>query len=539
MTTATPIETNEYRILLVGPELRGLYALDRGDEYRLIRVVIPQRTRVARELQKALYDVWGLAVLILDIQTTADDMSPCAIAELLQGTPPVEFRKIQPDQLPSFELSEDDRSSLYAVLAGDAKSPFGGVGWIDEAIAWAEIATGGRVSSKFGVEQYNAGGEFTLVRLRMERGCDYWLKATGEPNTHEGRITSLLSKLCRGYVPEVVAEHPAWNAWLMRNDADSMSTMPCDVFGITRLLEGAAESLAELQMRTVGAELDLFEAGAFDHRTSVLRTESETLFAYIDEAMRLQTSTKAERIETKRLCELRSLFEDACDYIDSLGLHDTVLHGDMNLGNILFAGRLTSVAREASRSISGRQRDHAGRQRSYRPQSDALQTKIDIARTGDDLQWNPTIPYIGRREGDRNGADRACGIACTKRAASNRPDAVLLLATEGLRNRNTRDRLRRRRRQQNRLHRTAAADSGPREIRHLGPAHLRQHQRCRCQEQNSEKRIDNTGKRVNLLHIQNIQSSNAILVRTQTTTNCACFLNQQECPLPNDSNQRA
>lgn len=339
MTTATPIETNEYRILLVGPELRGLYALDRGDEYRLIRVVIPQRTRVARELQKALYDVWGLAVLILDIQTTADDMSPCAIAELLQGTPPVEFRKIQPDQLPSFELSEDDRSSLYAVLAGDAKSPFGGVGWIDEAIAWAEIATGGRVSSKFGVEQYNAGGEFTLVRLRMERGCDYWLKATGEPNTHEGRITSLLSKLCRGYVPEVVAEHPAWNAWLMRNDADSMSTMPCDVFGITRLLEGAAESLAELQMRTVGAELDLFEAGAFDHRTSVLRTESETLFAYIDEAMRLQTSTKAERIETKRLCELRSLFEDACDYVDSLGLHDTVLHGDMNLGNILFAGQ--------------------------------------------------------------------------------------------------------------------------------------------------------------------------------------------------------
>jgi hypothetical protein len=82
----------------------------------------------------------------------------------------------------------------------------------------------------------------------------------------------------------------------------------------------------------------LLAAGAVDHRTRVLRIEAEALFAYVDEAMGLQTSTKVPRIETKRLCELQNLLEDVCSYMEDLGLPDTLLHGDMNLGNILVAG---------------------------------------------------------------------------------------------------------------------------------------------------------------------------------------------------------
>jgi hypothetical protein len=337
MTAAIPIDTNEYRVLLVDPESRRLCAVERGGEYRLIRVVVAQRTRLARELQKTLRDAWGLAVLILDILTTEDTSSRCVVAELLHGELPAEFRGIQPEQLPSDELSEQERASLLAVLDGDVKSPFAEIGWMDEAITWLETSTGRRVSSKEDVEQYNAGGGFTLVRFRMERGGDYWLKATGAPNTHERLVTLLLSKLCRGYVPEVVAERPAWNAWLMPNDGHGMAALPREASGVVRLLEGAVESLAELQMKTVGAELDLLEAGALDHRTRVLRTEAEALFAYIDEAMSFQTSTKVVRIETQRLRELQNLFEDVCSSMEDLGLPDTVLHGDMNLGNILVA----------------------------------------------------------------------------------------------------------------------------------------------------------------------------------------------------------
>ncbi|WP_035352143.1 phosphotransferase [Edaphobacter aggregans] len=338
MAAAIPIDTNEYRVLLVDPESRGLCALERGGEYRLIRVAVAQRTRLARELQKTLRDAWGLAVLILDILTTEDSMSPCAVAELLHGELPAEFRGIQPEQLPSDELSEQERASFLAMLDGDTTSPLGGIGWIDEAIAWVETTTDRRVCSKSDVEQYNAGRGFTLVRLRMEHGCDYWLKATGAPNTHEIRVTSLLSKLCRGYAPEVVAERPAWNAWLMCHDGDNIAALAPDASSVARMMEGAVESLAELQIRTVGAELDLLEAGALDHRTRVLRADAEALFAYVDEAMGFQTSTKVARIEPKRLRELQNLFEDACSYMEDLGLSDTVLHGDMNLGNVLIVG---------------------------------------------------------------------------------------------------------------------------------------------------------------------------------------------------------
>lgn len=331
------IDTNEYRILLVDAASRGLCVVERGGEYRLIRVVVAQRTRLARALQKTLRNVWGLAVLIVDILATEDSKSPCAVAELLHGEFPAEFKRIPPERLSSEELSEQERASLLAMLNGDTKSPVGGIGWIDEAIAWVETATGRRVSSKSDVEQYNTGGGFTLVRLRMERGCDSWLKATGVPNTHERRVTSLLSKLCGSYVPQVMAERPAWNAWLMCNDGDGIAALPREAPAVERLLEGVVGSLAELQMRTVGAELNLLEAGALDHRTRILRTETEALFAYIDEAMGLQTSTRVTRIETKRLRELQNLFEDACGYVEDLSLPDTVLHGDMNLSNILVA----------------------------------------------------------------------------------------------------------------------------------------------------------------------------------------------------------
>jgi hypothetical protein len=337
MTAAISIDTNEYRVVLIDPESRGMCALARGGEYRLIRVTVAQRTRLARQLQEALRNTWGLTVMILDCLTMEDGTSPCAFAELLHGGLPAEFRCIQPEQLPSDELSEQEHASLLAMLDGETTSPVGGIGWIDEAIAWVETATGRRVSSKSDVDQYNAGGAFTLVRFRMKDGGDCWLKATGAPNTHERPVTLLLSKLCRGYVPEVVAERPAWNAWLMCNDGDGIAALPREASGVARLLEGAVESLAELQMRTVGAELDLLEAGALDHRTRVLRTEAEALFAYMDEAMGFQTSTKVARVETKRLRELQNLFEDVCSYMEESGLPDTVLHGDMNLGNILVA----------------------------------------------------------------------------------------------------------------------------------------------------------------------------------------------------------
>lgn len=337
MTAQIPIETHEYRVVLVHSASRAVCVLERGDKHCLLRVAIAQRARRARELQKTLREAWSLSVVILDFLPTVDRMSTCAVAELLHREVPRGFNTVHANQLSKEELSEQERSLLQTILDDEVSTPFAKVGWIDDAIVWLETATGARVFAKAEVEQYNAGGGFALIRFRMESGRSYWLKATGAPNTHERAVTTLLSRLGVGYVPEVIAERPAWNAWLMGDDGDPIAALTRETSSVVPILEGAVKSLAELQMRTMRSELDLLEAGAFDHRTDVLRSKAETLFAYIDEAMDAQTSTKVPRVPAKRLRDLQSLFVDVCSYIEDLELPDAVLHGDLNLGNILIA----------------------------------------------------------------------------------------------------------------------------------------------------------------------------------------------------------
>lgn len=328
------VETTEYRLILVLPESRKILAISDVDGYRLPSVSIPQWTRPAEQLREAIHAAWKLRVLILDFFHG----SPlCAVAEVLVPGQPIDLKAVPLEQLQTSELSEQQRAQIASILAGDshASSPFSRVGWIDEAITWLESETGRKLSSKRDIEQYNAGGSFALVRFRMEDDWNYWLKATGLPNAHELSITTLLSKLCGGYLPELISSKPAWNAWLMSGEGRSVTEIPTVPFQVFTLLEDAVECMAKLQMKTQGYNLDLLDAGAFDQSLQVFQKNATELFDYIEEAMSLQTSTKAPRLERKRIRELCTIFEDVCQRVEYLGICETIVHGDMNLGNIL------------------------------------------------------------------------------------------------------------------------------------------------------------------------------------------------------------
>jgi hypothetical protein len=123
----------------------------------------------------------------------------------------------------------------------------------------------------------------------------------------------------------------------MAEEACGVSVLPTEPDDLLRLLGQAVESLAELQLKTVGLDQTLIDAGAFDQRLPVLCTDADALFAYAAEAMSLQTSTKVPRIETNRLQEIRKLLEEACLRAECLEMPSMILHGDMNLGNLVFA----------------------------------------------------------------------------------------------------------------------------------------------------------------------------------------------------------
>jgi hypothetical protein len=333
----SPIKAAEYQLVLVVPESHKVLAISEAEGYRLPSVKIPRWTRPAEQLQKAVKAAWGVHVIVLDFLSSSGSSKVCAVAEVLVSDANNGLKSTTVAQLPSAALEEQHRAQVESMLFGIAGSsgPFSRIGWIDEAIVWVESETGRKLSSRSAIEQFNAGGPFSLVRFHTEDDRDYWLKATGGPNAHEPSITAFLAKLCGEYLPEVISSRPAWNAWLMSGEAPSMGAMPNDPFELFTVLEDAVECMAELQMRTQGQSLDLLDAGAFDQGIGVFQEHSAELFDFLEEAMSLQNSTKVPRLERRRLREIRTVFDEVCGRVEDLGIDDTIVHGDLNCGNIV------------------------------------------------------------------------------------------------------------------------------------------------------------------------------------------------------------
>lgn len=332
-------ETTECRLVLVEPDSRKLLALDGNGGCRLPLVRIPPWTRPVEQLRKAAKTAWGLDVFILDFLYSQPATGYWAIAELLGPNSSNELKPVTLEELSGCELSEQQRLHFTAVLAGKIDSPFSRLGWIDKAVAWLEAVTHERLSSKRSIDQLNAGGAFCLLRFQTEGGRHYWLKATGKPNIHELSVTSVLSDVCEGYLPELISLERSWNAWLMSGEAAPIGELPTDPLQLFQFLKEAVESMAQIQIRTIGRGRDLLAAGAYQHGPQVFLNHSEALFDYLGEAMTLQTSSKAPRLERARLQEIRTILENVCRRMEDLGLPETILHGDLNPGNILIGSQ--------------------------------------------------------------------------------------------------------------------------------------------------------------------------------------------------------
>jgi len=287
-------------------------------------------------LQQAIKARWGVSGIVLDFLQSLDRPQACVVVEVLVPNRECELQPIEVSELYISALDEQWREQLMAVLAGGRRSGgvFSRIGWIDEAILWLESETG-KISSKQAIDQYNAGDGFSLVRFRMQDGRDYWLKATGVPNAHEPEITRVLSDLCGDYLPKFISSRPEWNAWLMSGEATALAEWPQEPFQLFTLLESAVESMAQLQLRTRGHGFTLLNAGAFDQGMQSFLRRSPEVFEYLQESMSLQTSMKAHKLDKTRLLEMSAIFDQTCERMESLSIGESIVHGDLNNGNIL------------------------------------------------------------------------------------------------------------------------------------------------------------------------------------------------------------
>lgn len=325
----------EYRIAFVSADSCSLLMASVGGAYRMPTVSVPLASRPAKELRKRIRASFGIDVLVLDICSPSDAANSFAIVEVLLFDCRSSLVPIDLADAPVPALSAEERDRIEKVIHGQSANFFGRLQWIRDAAAWLESATGHSFSPSGAFEQHNAGYGFCLTRFRMDDGSVYWLKATGDPNRHELAVTVALTKVCGEFLPSLAETNPVWNAWITVEEATRLEVVPENPKELLDFLRKAVNALAAIQIRTAGKTDMLVAAGAFDQRPAVLSAQSAALFSYIEEVALGQDSNSAPRIDCARLRELRHIFEDTCERLDAVDLPATVIHGDINLGNIL------------------------------------------------------------------------------------------------------------------------------------------------------------------------------------------------------------
>jgi hypothetical protein len=280
---ARPEPTALYRLLVLRKSGSELLVTSERPPYTLPCVEVPRWERVAENLTTAVKKRYGISVVCLFSPKLSAAISD-GEQPLYQVTETIEVAIGTPDEtrwLPLDSISDQsfaDEQDLVAITdmsrqisefqRGKAVGPFGRPGWIEELLTWVqhEIKSYGlRLTGKF--RQLNASPTFSLLRIETNTQA-VWFKAVGAPNLREFGISVTLASLFPGFVPTVIATHPAWHGWLTTEFAGPTLDQVPD----SSAWERAVHALSELQIASVGKTGQLLGAGCRDLRTPSLLT---------------------------------------------------------------------------------------------------------------------------------------------------------------------------------------------------------------------------------------------------------------------------
>jgi hypothetical protein len=332
-----------YRLVLISgtTKLILLDATQVGAD--LPRVFVPRWTRTTEQIQTIAKERWGLSVLVAEFLGDEPGGDGVVVAEALdegKAHRPHGYLWRSLGEIDGAIISHQERAVLGNLLRDGRtdRGPFYRLGWIRGLYEWIDSTSAVDRGCHFtsDVKQLNASPTSTLLRLRRKDAKVYWFKAAGPPNAHEGPITSLLAGLFPGYLPAMIASHDEWNGWLME-DAGS----PLDGLRSIRLptLEHVVRRLAELQRASADHIPAMLMAGCRDQRTPALLAGIHELLPYLHEAMAMQRLDSVPRIDFGRLRNIEEVLEQACFGLEWIGVPNSLIHGDIHLGNILVNGR--------------------------------------------------------------------------------------------------------------------------------------------------------------------------------------------------------
>lgn len=334
------IEQAHYQLAFILPDSRRLLGLARpGGVVELPTVSTPLWERAVEGLARQIDAKWNIRAIVLEILDSATSEIPCAVIEVQSASWDFEragFSVVRPGGFSIPSLADSQRSTLAAILLDDDanREPLARIGWIKKAQQWIqESMTDRRVAFSGEVFHVNGCAPFALVRFETQRGPHYWLKATGRPNAHECSVTRTLSQRFPSFLPPLLAVREDWNAWVTEDAGPTLRkclTLPA--------VERAVSSLASLEKQSIPDTDRLSADGCVDCGIRRLERHVDELVDFLEEAMQVQTSLRAQRLDQQQLRELGDSLHSACLRMEELEVPDSLIHGDINPGNILSDG---------------------------------------------------------------------------------------------------------------------------------------------------------------------------------------------------------
>ena len=332
-----------YRLVLVSGTTKLILLETTREGADLPRIFVPRWTRATEQIQAIAKERWGFTILVADFLGDGPGGDGIVLAEALgegKAHRPRGFVWRSQDEIDGAIISSQERAILGNFLQGGStgQRPFFQLGWVQGLYEWIDSTSAADHGFHFttDLKQLNASPTSALLRLTRDDAKVFWFKASGPPNTRESSITSLLAGLFPGYLPPLIASHDGWNGWLMED-----AGCPLDGLQSIRLptFERVVRRLAELQKASGDHVPALLMAGCRDQRPPALLSGIHQLLPYLHEAMAMQKLESVPQIDFGRLRNIEDVLGQACLCLDWIGVPTSLIHGDMNLGNILVNGR--------------------------------------------------------------------------------------------------------------------------------------------------------------------------------------------------------
>jgi hypothetical protein len=330
------IDSSTYRLVLLDSTGESVFVTREGEALSLPCVAVPNGTRIVEQLHLTAKAHWGARAIILDILRPNENASPIAVAEVRSTAHSIRLVCINLNEIPDETLRFDERKALQQFLSGDSSAhrAFTRLGWIDEANHWIEQCVNhGHELLNNEVYQLNASDGFALVHFGAHRGRGYWLKATGSPNEHEFEITLALAHSLPHFLPPIIGSRKDWNSWVMEDGG-----IPLRNDSSLTAMDRSVTALAAFQIQSISQIEVLQVAGCHDQSLTHFLQNLDPMIGYLEEAMKYQISTTVPRLDSAQLRHLAEYLRCACKQMLELDIPDTLVHGDINPGNILLDG---------------------------------------------------------------------------------------------------------------------------------------------------------------------------------------------------------